>query len=91
MGRETVRAHVVIPEELVREVDELVGPRKRSEFFVEAVREKVRRLRLAIAAERAVGSLADVEIPGWETSNTAAAWVRHSRQSDDTCLQGAAE
>lgn len=91
MGRETVRAHVVVPEELIREVDELVGARKRSEFFVEAARDKMRRLRLAAAAERAAGSLAGVAIPEWENSEAAATWVSRSRCSDDGRLPDAAQ
>jgi metal-responsive CopG/Arc/MetJ family transcriptional regulator len=39
-----LRAHIVVPEDLLREVDALVGHRKRSDFFVEAAREKIDRL-----------------------------------------------
>ena len=43
-----VRIQVNLPEDLVRQIDELVGPRKRSEFIERAV---LRELRLA-ALER---------------------------------------
>ena len=82
MNRATTRAHVVIPEELLREVDALVGPRGRSEFFVEAAREKVARMRLREAADKLGGSLADVNIPGWESSEAAAEWVRSLRREN---------
>jgi hypothetical protein len=35
----------------------------------------------------AEGSLADVDIPGWGTSEEAAAWVRASRKVDDDRLR----
>jgi metal-responsive CopG/Arc/MetJ family transcriptional regulator len=78
-----MRAHVIVPDDLIAEVDKLVGPRKRSEFFVEAVREKLRRDRLMAAAEAAAGSLIGVDIPGWETSESAAEWVREQRRESD--------
>ena len=77
-----MRAHVVISPELVEEVDRLVGPRRRSHFFEEAVHEKVARLKLAEAARKAAGSLADSPIQGWETSESAAEWVHHARRAD---------
>jgi metal-responsive CopG/Arc/MetJ family transcriptional regulator len=78
-----MRAHVIVPDELIAEVDQLVGPRKRSEFFVEAVREHLRRERLKAAAEAAAGSLVGVDTPGWETSESAVEWVREQRRDWD--------
>jgi metal-responsive CopG/Arc/MetJ family transcriptional regulator len=75
-----------MPDDLLAEVDDLVGPRKRSEFFVEAVREKLRRARLQAAAEAAAGSLVGVDIPGWETSESAAEWVHNLRRQSDRRL-----
>jgi metal-responsive CopG/Arc/MetJ family transcriptional regulator len=81
-----MRAHVIVPDDLIAEVDELVGPRKRSEFFVEAVRDRLRRERLKAAAEAAAGSLVGVDIPGWETSESAVEWVRNLRRESDRRL-----
>ena len=86
MVKEVMRTHVILPSDLIEEVDELVGRRGRSKFFAEAVEEKLTRLRLARAARKAVGSLADVDIPGWESSESAAEWVRTSRKVDDERL-----
>jgi hypothetical protein len=83
MKTDTKRAHVVIPEALLREVDALVGPRGRSEFFVEAAREKIARERLRGTARELAGSLSDQEIPGWETPEAASAWVRALRSESD--------
>jgi len=82
-----MRTHVVIPKELVDLVDELVGRRSRSRFFSEAVEEKLARVKLTRAAKRVVGSLANVDIPGWETSEAAAEWVKASRRADDERLR----
>lgn len=86
MAREVMRTHVIVPRELVDSVDTMVGRRSRSKFFAEAVEEKLARMRLAAAAKRAGGSLADVDIPGWETSEAAAKWVRASREADEERL-----
>ena len=88
---EAVRAHVVLPRELVEAVDEVVGRRGRSRFFAEAAREKLARVRLARAARKAAGSLADVDVPGWETSESAEEWVRTTRRADDARLRHSQE
>ena len=86
MVKETMRTHIVILKELVESVDQLVGRRGRSQFFTEAVRDKLAQARLARVAKKVVGSLADVDIPGWESSESAAEWVRASRRADEEKL-----
>lgn len=81
-----MRAHVVLPPDLVRESDALVGKRRRSKFLAEAVREKLARIKLARAAEQAAGALADIAVPGWETSESAARWVRTARSGSRSRL-----
>jgi hypothetical protein len=81
--RETKRAHVIIPDDLLQQVDALVGPRHRSEFFVAATREKVRREHLRRAAHELAGSLRDEPTPGWETPEASSAWVRALRKESD--------
>ena len=86
-----MRAHVVVPAELVRSVDSLVGKRARSRFFAEAVAEKLARARRATILKGAAGALADRETPGWETGEAAAAWVRASREADTDRLERSQE
>lgn len=86
-----MRAHIIIPAEIVNAIDQVVGHRRRSQFVTEAVMEKLRRVKLRQAAHRVVGSLRDVETPGWETSESTAAWVRASRQMDDARRQRSLE
>jgi hypothetical protein len=84
--KETRRTHIVIPAQLVREVDRLVGARGRSQFFADAAAEKVARLRLVKASSKAAGSLRDVSIPDWETPEKASGWVAKSRAAADERL-----
>jgi hypothetical protein len=86
VAAETMRTHVVIPRALVAAVDRLVGKRARSRFVVEAVAEKLARERRATIFKDAAGSLADVDVPGWETGEATSAWVRRSRARDDERL-----
>ncbi len=83
MSKEYVRTQVTLPRQIVEAVDALVGKRGRSKFFAEAAGEKLARVRLLEAARRAAGSLADVDTPGWETSEAAAEWVRASRRAGE--------
>ena len=86
MSKEIMRTHVVMPKALVETIDALVGKRRRSEFLTEAAEKEIRRLKLGKAAEKAGGSLEHVDTPGWETSESAAEWVRASRRADDERL-----
>ena len=78
-----MRAHVVMPQELIEEIDALVGSRKRSRFVVEAVEDRLRRERLKAALAEMAGSLAEVDIPGWETPEATSEWVRSLRREAD--------
>jgi hypothetical protein len=74
------RIHVVLPDDLVREIDARVGRRQRSEFIQETIEEKLRLLRRVEAFENAAGSVADGQIPEWETRESTAEWLRELRQ-----------
>ncbi|MAG37679.1 MAG: hypothetical protein CL878_15700 [Dehalococcoidia bacterium] len=87
MPSDTARVHIVISRQLVEEVDQVAGRRRRSKFFAEAVSEKLARIRRSQLAREVAGSLADVDIPGWETRESVVEWVRASRQADDKRLQ----
>lgn len=87
MASATVRTHVVFPKELVEEVDQLVGPRKRSAFFVEAVEAKLAHERLGRALAMTKGSLDKSAHPEWETPEKTSAWVRELRAIDDEATE----
>src|SRR5664279_4450126 len=54
MPHTLTRTHLIAPRELIEEVDRLVGPRKRSEFFTEALNEKLTREKLLRATRHAM-------------------------------------
>ena len=87
MAAPMVRAHVVMPEETMKQIDALVGRRARSKFLAEAAEEKLRRARQTRALAEVAGSLKTVDVPGWETPEAATAWVARSRGEDDRQLE----
>ncbi len=87
MSKEKTRIHIIIPKELVESVNELVGKRSRSRFIAEAVGEKLAHEKLKVVARKVMGSLANVDIPGWETHESTVEWVRALRRQSDEKLQ----
>ena len=75
------RAHVLLPEDLVQEIDAIVGPRGRSAFLVETARNEVRRQKLL--------RFLDSGTPVWKDENHpelvegAARWQRSIRQESE--------
>ena len=84
----TKRTHVVIPEELVRAIDEMVGGRQRSAFLKQAAERELLRLRQLKALDAAAGAWKDQDHP--ELREGAAAWVRKLRQENERRLRKAA-
>ncbi|MBI2939721.1 MAG: hypothetical protein HYY04_04720 [Chloroflexi bacterium] len=82
----TARAHIVLPEELLSQVDRVAGKRKRSHFVEEAIREKLAREALSAALRKTAGILDPADYPEWETPEGISAWVRASRQLDEARL-----
>lgn len=80
----TRRAHVLLPDDLLREIDSLVGPRGRSAFLVETARTEVRRQKLLQFLESKEPVWKDKAHP--ELANGAANWVRNLRSESDTRL-----
>jgi metal-responsive CopG/Arc/MetJ family transcriptional regulator len=83
-----MRAHIVLDNELVKDIDSLVGKRKRSLFIAEAVSDKLRRVKLLTAVKETVGILSDKDHPEWKTSKDISDWVRESRKRDGHRLEG---
>jgi hypothetical protein len=77
----TVRTHILLPEDLVREIDELVGPRGRSAFIVETARDAVRRKRLLRFLRSGEPAWKEENHP--ELAKGAAEWVRKLRAESE--------
>lgn len=73
----TRRAHIVLPEDLVREIDRAVGARKRSAFIAELARRELKRRRLLEILERRDPIWRDEDHP--ELAGGSDAWVSRLR------------
>lgn len=77
----TQRAHILIPGDLLREIDDLVGPRGRSAFLLETARLEVQRRKLL--------SVLESEQPAWKTDDHpelkggTVAYVRQLRRQSE--------
>jgi hypothetical protein len=80
----TRRAHVLLPDDLLQEIDALVGPRGRSSFLVETARNEVRRQRLLQFLESGSPAWKDTDKDHPELARSAAVWVRKVRMESDT-------
>jgi hypothetical protein len=78
----TRRAHILLPQDLVREIDAIVGPRGRSAFLVETAREAVRRKKLLQFLESGAPAWEDAAHPDLAQGG-AAAWVRGLRRESE--------
>jgi len=78
------RAHVLLPQDLVKEIDSIVGPRRRSAFLVETARDAVRRTKLLRFLEDDAPSGQDKDLS--EPADSAARWVRQLRRESDARL-----
>ena len=71
------RAHIVLPQELIREIDSVVGPRGRSAFLVETARAELKRRRLLHLLTNEAPVWKDEDHP--ELSGSPQAWVKTLR------------
>jgi hypothetical protein len=75
------RAHIVLPQELIAEIDSVVGPRGRSAFLVETARAELRRRRLLTFLRNEQPDWNDRDHP--ELAEGAGAWVKSVRSESD--------
>jgi hypothetical protein len=80
-----VRTHVLLPEDLVREIDALVGPRGRSAFLVETATNEVRRRRLLEFLRNDEPAWNDKSHP--ELADGSGKWVKALRSESDRATQ----
>jgi hypothetical protein len=75
------RAHIVIPRELVQQIDSLVGQRGRSAFLVDAASRELKRLRQLKVLREAAGAWKLKDHP--ELKLGAARWVKSMRLENE--------
>ena len=79
------RTHVVIPEQLVADIDQVVGKRRRSQFLVQAATRELMRQRQLAAISQAAGAWKDEDHP--ELKAGSAAFVKRLRQESERRLK----
>jgi hypothetical protein len=79
------RTHVVLSEQLVKDIDKLVGSRQRSSFLTQAAERELMRLRQIEALKAAAGAWKDIDHP--ELKQGSAKWVRKLRQENERRLK----
>jgi hypothetical protein len=77
-----VRTNLMLPPELVAEVDRIAGPRNRSRYVAEAVQARVRRDHLKEVWDHSFGILKTEDHPEWATSDMVVEWVRALRAEE---------
>ena len=77
-----IPVNLSLPEDLVRDLDKVAGPRNRSGFAEDALRRAIKREQFRIAGERYAGSLKAEDYPHWRTSEDVVAWVRMMRAEE---------
>jgi len=75
------KAHLVLPREILEEVDQIAGKRKRSLFIAEATREKLQRERFLRTLEETQGAWSDKNHPDLKTAKDMEQFVSDKRQS----------
>lgn len=78
--RMNVRTNLLLPADLVKQVDHFAGPRGRSRYVAEALERSVRQDRLREVIDQTAGAWADN--PLWKSSEDVVDWVRALRAPD---------
>ena len=81
----TKGTHIVIPKQLIAEIDTIVGKRGRSTFLTQAAERELLRRRQIEALKAAAGAWKNKDHP--ELKQGTAKWVRKLRQEDEPRLK----
>jgi hypothetical protein len=81
----TKRAHVVLPEDLVTQIDKIVGSRGRSSFLADLARREIKRRHLLEVFKTEAPIWKDEDHP--ELRDGAAEWVRKIRAESEAHFQ----
>jgi metal-responsive CopG/Arc/MetJ family transcriptional regulator len=75
------KAHLVFPQNILEEVDQIAGKRKRSLFIVKATQEKLERERFSKALDETKGAWADKQHAKLRTERDMERYLRERRGS----------
>jgi metal-responsive CopG/Arc/MetJ family transcriptional regulator len=75
------KAHLVFPQEILEEVDQIAGKRKRSVFIVKATQEKLERERFLKTLEETKGAWTDRDHAKLKTKEDLERYLKEKRDS----------
>jgi hypothetical protein len=78
--RMSVRTNLLLPEDLVEQLDRVAGPRGRSRYVADAVRDRIKRDERMAALREAAGAWKDH--PLFPTDQAVVDWVRALRSEE---------
>jgi len=81
------RAHVIIEEDIVKEIDRLVGKKKRSNFISEATKKELKRIKQLSLIKNLKGTWKDEDHPELAGKEGTHKWVRRLRGEDEKALR----
>ena len=76
-----MKAHLVLPREILEEVDKIAGKKRRSLFIAEATQEKLERERFLKVLEETKGAWTDKNHPELKTAKDVKRYVDEKRGS----------
>jgi len=76
-----MESHIILPDELIQEIDPMVGPSGRSAFLIDATRAELRRRRLLSFLRDDKPAWKEADHP--ELAAGTAAWVKRLRAESD--------
>jgi metal-responsive CopG/Arc/MetJ family transcriptional regulator len=75
------KAHLVLPREILEQVDQIAGKRRRSLFIAQATQEKLERERFVRMLEETKGAWSDKNHPELRTDRDMEKYVREKRET----------
>jgi len=77
------RTNIILPDELLKEVDRVAGKRKRSNFIAQVLQEKLAEMRFEKALVGAIGAWSDENHPELTTQEGINRWLERARKATD--------
>ncbi len=82
-----IRTNVIFPAGLLKEIDRVAGPRKRSAFLADAAREKLARMRFQEAAAGTFGAWRDGDHPELMVAEDMEQYLEEKRRATNRRIQ----
>lgn len=83
------RTNIILPEELVEEVDRVAGKRKRSWFIAQAIQGKLAKIKFEQALAQAAGAWSDENHPDLRTQADINRYLKRVRQTTNERIRPA--